>query len=158
MKLSEVFAENNILDDMCATDKTGAIAEMVEVMVESGSLEGDEARDVRMALLRREELGTTGIGKAIAVPHAKHHGVKGVVGAVGRSTPGVEYDALDGQPVHLFFVLVSSPDAVEPHLAALKKVTALLRDDDLCRFLRRAKDRAELADLLREAEERIHKS
>ena len=127
MKLSEVFTEANILESVAATDKTGVIAEMIQVMADSGSLKPGAAKDVCMALLRREELGSTGIGKSMAVPHAKHHAVQGVVGALGRSAAGVDYDALDGQPVHLFFLLVSSPDAVAPHLAALKKVTALLR-------------------------------
>jgi mannitol/fructose-specific phosphotransferase system IIA component (Ntr-type) len=66
----------------------------------------------------------------------------------------VEFSALDGQPVHLIFLLVSAPDTVEPHVEALRKVTALLKDDDFCTFLRRAKDKAEMSDLLREVEER----
>jgi nitrogen PTS system EIIA component len=155
MKLSEIFAEANIVAEIGATGKTELIAEMVAALAASGSLEAAEVKEVKRAIMRREELGSTGIGKGNAVPHAKHHGVKGVVGALGRSREGLDYDAIDGQPVHLFFMLVSAPDAVEDHLAALKKVTSLLRDDEFCMFLRRAKDQSQLAEFLCEAEERI---
>ena len=155
MRLLEFFAEEHIAAELASTRKSDALEELVQKLCDSGCLRKSEVQDVLRALMRREELGTTGIGKGVAVPHAKHAGVRGVVGALGRSTKGVEFDALDGQPVYLIFLIVSSPDAVEPHLKALKKVTALLRDEDLCAFLKRAKDQAELTELLDEAEERL---
>ena len=113
------------------------------------------AADTEKAILRREELGSTGIGKGVAVPHAKVTGITGTVGALGRSRDGVSFNSLDGQPVQLIFLLISSPEEVEMHLRVLRKVTALIKDDDFCNFLKRAGDRDELADLLREAEDRV---
>jgi len=155
MKLQDVFARANIIPSLAATQKVESIHELVERLGESGALQKRHVADVERTLMRREELGSTGIGKGVAVPHAKHPGVEGVVGALGRSAQGIEFESLDGQPAHLVFLIVSSPDAVKPHLDALRKVTTLTRDDDLCAFLRRAKDGDELADLLCEADERI---
>jgi len=155
MKLQDVFARENIVSGLASTQKGETIRELVGRLCETGSLDKGYAADVERALMRREELGSTGIGKGVAVPHAKHPGVKGVLGAFGRSLQGIAFESLDDRPVHLVFLLVSSPDAVEPHLAALRKVTTLLKDDDLCAFLQRARDGTELADLLREADERL---
>ena len=155
MKISEVFEKANIVAEMAAVQKDEAVRELIGRLCAAGSLAENLASKVEHAILRREELGSTGIGKGVGVPHAKCAGVKGVIGALGRSRKGVEFNALDGQPVYLVFLLLSSPDAVEPHLEALRKVTALVRDDDVCSFMRRAKDQAELADLLCEAEGRM---
>lgn len=155
MKLTEIFAEENVVPDVAATQKREVITELVNVLCESGAVAPSAAKGLVRALMRREELGTTGIGRGVAVPHAKHSGVKGVIGALGRSERGVEFDALDGQPVHLIFLLVSAPDAVEAHLEAMKKVTLLLRNGDFCTFMKRAKGRAELVELLAEADDRL---
>ena len=155
MRLQDVFTKENIIFELTATQKGETIRELIGRLCETGSLAQDNAADAERAIVRREELGSTGIGKVVAVPHAKHPGVKGVTGVLGRSTEGIAFESLDGQPVHLVFLLISSPDAVEPHLAALRKVTALLKDNDLCAFLQRAKNGAELMDLLQEADERV---
>jgi PTS system fructose-specific IIA component/PTS system nitrogen regulatory IIA component len=105
--------------------------------------------------MSREELGSTGIGKGVAVPHAKHESVEGLVAAFGRSAAGVEFAALDGQPVQLIFLLLSSKDVSGQHLEALARVARLVRDDKFCRFLREAKDRGELAELLQEADSHL---
>ena len=155
MKLSEFFASENIVAELAATRKEDAIQEMVRQLCASGSLPKTQSAAVEKAILRREELGSTGIGKGVAVPHAKVIGIKGVIGAFGRSRQGVDFNSLDGQPVYLVFLLVSAPDTVEPHLEALRKITALLKDEDICSFLRRAASRQEMADLLREADDRL---
>ena len=157
MKLADHFRREHIISALGAATKREAVKELIQKLVASGSLAKSSSAKVLRAIMRREELGTTGIGNGMAVPHAKCAGVSGCICALGRSIGGVEFDALDGQAVHLVFLIVSSPDAVEPHLAMLKKVTAILRDDDFCAFLKRAKDEEELAELLCEAEERLAK-
>ena len=157
MKLAEFFLSEHIIAALGASTKQAAVKELVQKLVASGSLPRSESPKVLRAIMRREELGTTGIGNGVAVPHAKYAGMSGCVCALGRSVGGVEFDALDGQPVQLIFLIVSSPDAAEPHLTMLKKVTAVLRDDDFCAFLKRAKDGDELVELLCEAEERLAK-
>ena len=155
MKLSEIVTEHRIIPESAAADKAQLLHEMVALLCDSGDLEQDQAKAVERALMRREELGTTGIGKGVAIPHAKHAGVNGTIGALARSSIGVPFEALDGQPVHLAFLLLSAPDAAEPHLQALKIITQLIRDDLFCTFIRRAKNRAELIELVREADERL---
>lgn len=157
MKLSAYFRKKHILTDLAATTKRDAIKEMVQVLCDTGGVDPAKATGILRAVMRREDLGTTGIGNGIAVPHAKHAGVKGVIGALGISRHGVEFDALDGQPVQLVFLIISAPDAVAAHLDALKKITSLLRDQDFCTFLKRAKDLSELTETLDEAEERLAK-
>jgi len=155
VRFSEIFLEQNVIADLAATEKREAIGELVNALSLSGVVSRASVKGLVRALMRREELGTTGIGRGLAVPHAKYSGVKGVVGALGRSRRGVEFEALDGQPVHLIFLLASAPDAVEAHLEAMKKLTTLLRDEDFCTFMKRAKGRAELVELLAEADDRL---
>lgn len=155
MTFSKVFAEENIVPELEAQHKEEAIKELVSALVASQSVPKSLAAGVEKAVLRREELGSTGIGNGVAVPHAKVAGVKGVIGALGRSTAGVDFSAIDGRRVQLMFLLVSGPDMAEGHLRALRKVTALLKDNDFVSFMRRAKDKTELAELLHEAEERV---
>jgi len=157
MKLKEIFARKNIIHSLKSTQKPDTIREMVQQLAKSGAIPKGETEDVERALMRREELGSTGIGKGVAVPHAKHPAVEGVIGAFGRSEKGIAFNALDDQPVHLVFLLISAPDAVEPHLAALRKLMTLLKDGDLCAFMKRAKDVSELVELLAEADDRLPK-
>lgn len=155
MKFSDLFASGNIVADLDATGRDQAVHELTQTLCVSGSLTKTQAVAVEKAVLDRERKGSTGIGKGVAVPHAKAREVSGMVGAFGRSAKGVEFGALDGQPVHLVFMLVCSPDEAELHLEALRKVAALLKDDDYCAFLRRARTKKELSDLLREVDERL---
>lgn len=155
MKFSDVFSSDNIIADLKASGKEEAIHELTQKLVAGGSLTRAQGAAVEKAILNRERMGSTGIGKGVAVPHAKAKEVDALVGAFGRSAGGVDFNALDGQPVHLVFMLASSPDNAETHLEALRKVAALLKDDDYCAFLRRARTAKELADLLREADERL---
>jgi nitrogen PTS system EIIA component len=155
MKFSDFFASGNIVADLKATGKEAAIHELVQTMCASGSLTKSQGAAVERAVMERERKGSTGIGKGVAVPHAKVREVDKMLGAFGRSAKGVEFGALDGQPVHLIFLLTSSPEQTEAHLEALRKVAALLKDDDYCAFLRRATSKKELADLLREVDDRV---
>jgi len=157
MDLHAVFPKKHIIVDLKARRKLDTLHEIVARLAETGAVKKSDIEDVERAIMRREELGSTGIGKGVAVPHAKHPGVEGVIGVFARSAKGIDFDSLDGQPVNLVFMLISSPDAVEPHLAALRKVTLLLRDDDICMFLKRAATEKELVDLLVEADGRLSK-
>ena len=152
MKLSSLVPAEAIVPQLEATRREDVLKELVGVLVSSGKLKKETAGAVVKALLSREELGSTGIGKGVAVPHAKHEAVQGLVAAFGRSKKGVDFSALDGQPVHLFFMLLSCKDSGSQHLEGLARVARLVRDDRFCRFLRDAKDRKEIADLLAEAD------
>jgi PTS system fructose-specific IIA component/PTS system nitrogen regulatory IIA component len=102
--------------------------------------------------LNREELGSTGIGRGVAVPHTKHGSVEQLVGTVGVSREGVDFDSLDGEKVFVLFLLVSPLDRPGDHLRALENISRQLRDDRFCRFLKQSKTAEEIRQLLTEAD------
>ena len=155
MNLSEIYTEETVIEDLKGADKDAVLEEMVAVLERLKLIPARKAPDLKAALVRREQMGSTGIGRGIAVPHVKHKSLAGLVGVLGRSKGGVEFQALDGAPVHLIFMLISGENLIEPHLNALKKISALSSDEDMLRFLRNAKDRSEIAELIKEADERV---
>jgi len=102
--------------------------------------------------MSREELGSTGIGRGVAVPHTKHGSVEELVGTVGVSRHGVDFESLDGEKVYVLFLLVSPLDRPGDHLRALENISRQLRDDRFCRFLKQAKTAEEIRQLLEEAD------
>ena len=103
--------------------------------------------------MEREQLGTTGIGRGVAVPHTKHNCVTRTVGTVGVSTDGVAFDSLDGNPVKVLFLLVSPPDQSERHLKVLEKISRHLREDMFCRFLIQSKTIEDVQQVLTDIDE-----
>ena len=102
--------------------------------------------------MKREDLGSTGIGRGVAVPHTKHPSVSRLVGTVAVSHSGVDFESLDGEPVQLFFLLVSPPDRPGDHLRALENISRQLRDETFCRQLKSAKGPIDIQHLLEEAD------
>jgi len=155
MLLKDFMVEKAVRLDLQARDKRGAIREMVEALRDAGSISPDHVDGLVRALMRREQIGSTGIGKGVAVPHARHSSVEKLVGTVARSKDGVEFAALDGQPVHLLFLVVSPQDSAGPHVEALEHIFTILKDDDFCRFVMQVNKPKELMDLLTETEEKL---
>lgn len=152
MKFADFISPDAIKADLQADDKEGVIREMVKGLLDVGRISADEYESIIKAILNREELGSTGIGRGVAVPHTKHPSVDKLVGTVAVSNEGVDFDALDGEKVHLFFLLVSPQDRPGDHLRALENISRQLRDDTFCRFLKQAKTRADVWQLLVEAD------
>ena len=155
MHLMDFIRTEAILPDLKADTARGAIEEMVDSLVKTKAVTPAAADKVVKAILAREKKGTTGFGNGVAIPHAKHEGIKGVLGTLGRSANGVEFAALDGQPVHLFFLLISNPVKPEDHLKAMEHIFRSIKNDNLRRFMCQATTREELLDLLREADEEL---
>jgi fructose-specific phosphotransferase system IIA component len=153
MKLSEIIPEGAISDDLQATEKEEVIKEIVGTLVASGRIQESVSKRIVKALMDREELGSTGIGSGVAVPHAKHDAITDLVCAFGRSKKGINFDALDGEPVYVVFLLLSSKSASGAHLEALAFISRLVRDDKFVRFLRESKDKADIRELLAEADQ-----
>lgn len=152
MKFSEFISKEAIRTDLQAADKESVIREMAASLQAAHSIGDDQFESVVEAILKREELGSTGIGRGVAVPHTKHPTVDKLCGAVGVSQDGVEFDSLDGEKVHLLFLLVSPPDRPGDHLRALENISRQLRNDTFCRFLKQAKDADDVWTLLEEAD------
>lgn len=150
MKLMEFIVKDAIIPDLKSTEKVAVISEMVDALKETNSINAGDVKDIMRALIKREELGSTGIGKGVAVPHTKHASIKGIVGLVARSVKGVEFDALDGEPVYLFFLLLSPSDSAGSHLSALERISNVIRDGDFRRFIKEASSKNEIIEILKE--------
>lgn len=152
MKFADFVSREAIRADLAASDKEGAIREVATALLEGGKIQPAEFEGIVKAILKREELGSTGIGRGVAVPHTKHASVERLVGAVAVSHEGVDFNSLDGEKVNLLFLLISPPDRPGDHLRALENVSRQLRDESFCRFLKHAKTVEEILQLLDEAD------
>ncbi len=152
MKFADFVSVKAIRESLTATDKESTIREMIQALVDAGDIAADDLDGITKAIMKREELGSTGIGRGVAVPHTKHPSVDRLVGTVGVSEQGVEFDSLDGEKVQLFFLLISPPDRPGDHLRALENISRQLRDDMFCKFLKQAKTAADIQTLLEEAD------
>ncbi len=128
MLLKDIFITERINVDLESEDKDEVFEELVECLV--ASYEIDERDEILESIRLREEKMSTGIKTGIALPHGKTDKVKGIHGAIGISKNGIDYDALDGKPVHLLFLLVSSEEDAEQHLRTLKKIAQILEMPD----------------------------
>ena len=117
--------------DLEAATKRAAIEEMVGVLVSSDRLPTEHEESVVAAIMAREEFGSTGIGRGVAVPHVKHAAVTEFTGLIGRSKSGIDFDSLDGEPVYLIVLLISPPNRPGEHLRMLESVSRVLRNYDL---------------------------
>ena len=156
MKLSDFVVREAILVDLQATSKEAAIREIVGSLATAGRLEAADTDGVARAILNREELGSTGIGQGVAVPHTRHPKADRLIGTVAISRRGVDFAALDGEPVDIFFLLVSPPNQPGDHLRALENISRHLKDDKFVSFLRQAKTREQVIELLDEADLGTH--
>jgi mannitol/fructose-specific phosphotransferase system IIA component (Ntr-type) len=127
MFLKEIFPVECIRIGLESEDKDELFEELVEAFVSGRAMYADRAA-ILSAIREREALMSTGIKKGIAIPHGKSPCVNGVAGVLGISRKGIDYDALDGEPVYLVFLLLSSPDGSEQHLRILKKLAVLLEN------------------------------
>ena len=117
---------NAIVREMGSQTKQEAITALVNQLVATGSIRQEVAKSVVSAVVHREELGSTGIGRGWAVPHAKHESVSRVIGAVGFSRSGIPFDSLDGEDVHTVVLILSPVDRPHEHMQALEQVANLL--------------------------------
>ncbi len=152
MKLSDFVVSDAIVTDLSANSKEAAIRAMVASLIDAGSISSDDEEGIVAAILKREELGSTGIGNGVAVPHTKHPSVDKLIASVALSADGVDFASLDGDAVHILFLLVSPPDRPGDHLRGLENISRHLRNQNFCNFLKQAKTKQEVLDLLQEAD------
>ena len=152
MKFSDFICKDAIRTQLEADEKEAVIRAMAKSLVDAKQINAKDFDSIVEAILKREELGSTGIGRGVAVPHTKHASIDHLMGTVAVSEEGVDFDSLDGEKVHLLFLLVSPPDRPGDHLRALENISRQLRDDTFCRFLKQAKTPADVWQLLEEAD------
>jgi PTS system nitrogen regulatory IIA component len=151
MKLLDILSPESVSLDLKAHGKRESLEELCGLLAAGKKLE-DTASLLR-TLTDREALGSTGIGQGVAIPHGKSPQVPGQAAALGISRRGVDFEALDGEPVNILFLLVAPPDAAGLHLKALAKVSRLLKDKAFRQALRDAASVEEILRIIREQDD-----
>ncbi len=154
MLLQRVFAASSIKIGLESEDKDELFEELVDLLAKQDGKDFPRA-SVLAAVRDREDKMSTGIKKGIALPHGKAEGLSGLSGALGISKRGIEYSSLDGEPVYLVFMLVSSPKDSELHLAALKRLAVLLDDPEFYTDLLRSDSPERASSIIRNYESRL---
>jgi len=152
MKLKDFIISDAIVHELQATDRDGAIRELVTSLARSGALSESAVDEIVGALVKRETNGSTGFGKGVAVPHVKHPKIKQMSGTVGRSAAGIDFSSLDHQPVYSIVLLLSPDNQPQQHLQAMNIVFSNLQKDMFRKFLRQAASRETIIELLDEAD------
>jgi PTS system fructose-specific IIA component/PTS system nitrogen regulatory IIA component len=151
----DIIVKDAIVPELKATNRDGVIGEMIEALVQSGCVTEDQREDFTKAIIRRENKGSTGFGHGVAVPHVKHPDIKTMHIAVGNSIDGVDFKALDREPVYSIVLLLSPEDQPENHLDAMEAIFSSLSQDTFRRFLRQASSAEEVLTLLSETDNAI---
>jgi PTS system nitrogen regulatory IIA component len=153
MKLTDFVVRDAIVANLTATDRNGVIRELVEALCKAGAIEPADSETVAKAAIQRENLGSTGFGKGVAVPHVKHPKITRIMAAMGRSAAGVDFAALDRAPVYTVVLLISPENNPDGHLQAMENIFRHLQRDNFRRFLRQAETQKAIVDLIEEADQ-----
>ena len=152
MKIEDILAQDLVLSDLTARSKTDVLIELATAVARRHP-ELDRERLVQ-ALEDRERLNSTALGEGVAIPHGKLSGIKRVFAAFARSKQGVDFHSLDGEPTHLFFLLVAPEDSAGAHLKALARISRLLKDESFRTRLMQAPDATALYETIRQEDAR----
>lgn len=150
MRVSEILSKEFIIADLNSTDKESAINELIDLFINDPRV--DDIQKVRQAVLDREKIMSTGVGKGFAIPHGKTDSVKEIIAAFGRKKDGIEYDALDGNPVNLIFLLVGRDTMISAHIKLLSRVSRMMNKDDFRLRLLNAETSEEIMNVFLEEE------
>ena len=152
MNITDLLDKGAISTDIKSQDKEGAIIELVELLATSGGIKGAEKSEIMKRLHEREMLGSTGIGKGVAIPHAKCPKLKKMTAAFGVSKSGIDFKSLDGESTKIFFLLLAPGETPGPHLKALAKISRLLDDKFIRDRLKMAKNTQDIWKIIKEEE------
>lgn len=151
MKVSELLKAEFVIPELKGETKEDIINELIDVFKNDPRI--DDIEKVRTAVLDREKVMSTGVGKGFAIPHGKTNAVKEIVGAFGKINDGIEYDSLDGNPVQLVFLLVGKDNLISTHIKLLSRISRLMNKDDFRHRLTVANSADEIVNLFIEEEE-----
>ncbi len=153
VKIQDMLKEDFIIEDLKSKTKKEVLAELSDVFLRDDM--GIDRDSVIEVLMERERLGSTGIGDGIAIPHGKLTGLERLVVSFGRSSMGVDFDSLDGRPVHIFFLLMAPENSAGLHLKALAKISRMLKDISFRGSLIKAESSKDIYNLIVE-KDRAH--
>ncbi len=155
MKLTSLVPEGAVNPGLKSVERDDAITELVDLLIVCGAAGPGLRGELIKSVLDREKRGSTGFGRGVAVPHVKHKSVKRMTAAVGLSQRGIEFNALDRQPVYSVFLLLSPEDRPEEHLQAMEVIFKNLSKDTFRRLLRQSQTPDEVRALLEEADNQL---
>ena len=150
MKICDVLTKKTILPDLQAQNKKGILEELVSPVSEIANVDQEHLVKV---LMEREQLGSTGIGGGIGIPHGKLKEIDSLVLGFGLSRSGVDFESLDGKPTHIFFLLITPEDSTGLHLKLLARISRILKDDPFKTRLLNATSGDEILQIIQEEDE-----
>ncbi len=154
MNIVDLLGKDAVSTELKAREKDAVISELVDLLVSSGGVKRSEKDEILKKIQERETLGSTGIGKGVAIPHAKCPKVKKMIAAFGTSKSGLDFKSLDGEPTYIFFLLIAPGETPGPHLKALAKISRLLDDKFVRDRLRAAKSAQDIIKIIKEEEQK----
>ena len=152
MKLREIVVEKAVTPNLKAEKREDAVKELIDSLVQAGAVDESLREEFTKAVLSRERKGSTGFGHGVAVPHVKSPKVEEILVTIGISEKGIDFKALDKQPVYSLFLLLSPEDRPEEHLDAMEAIFANLSQEQFRKFLKQASSAEEIMTLLDEAD------
>jgi len=153
MKLCSYLSENTIIENLNSVRKEDALKEIVGILHERGIIEQEEP--YYKALLDRERLCSTGIGKGVAIPHAKLSSINSIIVSFARSIEGVDFDSVDKQPVYLIFTIFTPEDVPEDYLSILARISRIAKDSEFREKIMKASSVGEMMEIFREEDEKF---
>ncbi len=153
MKFADFVCFEATIPELQARDRDGVIVELVSALDKAGRLKRGSREDIIKAVIGRENQATTGMGKGVAVPHVKHPAIKDIVAAVGQSSAGIDFSALDKQPVYSVILLISPVDNPDKHLQAMETIFRRLQQERFRKFLRQSRSLEQIEGLFMEVDE-----
>ena len=153
MELADFLTKEQVVTDLKASDRWEAIEELIGLLVDSGQIKSDHREAIVSIVKKRETSMRTGIGFGIGIPHASSDLIDNVTGAFGRSKDGVNFDALDNQPVNLVMLFLVPQGQFQKHLHTLAKIAKMLHKKEFRKSLEEAEDAAEMYQIIRSSQE-----
>ena len=152
IRITDFVVREAIVPAIKAMAKEPVIHELVASLKTTGKVTQSDEENIVKAIMRREQLGSTGIGRGVAIPHAKHESVGRLIGTIGLAPGGIPFESLDNDPVSIFVMLLYAPERPGEHLRALEAVSRLLRDEKFCQALLKCTTSDQIWQLLCEAD------
>lgn len=153
MRFSDFVCFEATIAELQSSKRDDVIVELVSSLEKAGQLKKTAKEEIIKAVIKRENEASTGMGKGIALPHVKHQSIKDVIAAIGKSSIGIDFSALDKQPVYLVILLISPVNNPDKHLQAMENIFKVLQQEKFRKFLRQSRSAEDIEDLLREIDE-----
>lgn len=153
MKISDVLTKDKIIPEIKSVSKKDIIYELIDLFKDDERI--IDLEEVKSSVMEREKIMSTGVGHGFGIPHCKTNKVTDILAAFGKTKKPVDFEALDGEPVNLFFLLIGKDNLVAPHIKLLSRISLLMNREEVRENLKRAKTAEEIYDIFKDSEEII---